>query len=222
LNKCFIYLAVFLLAGTSSIFGGSLDLTYHHTGVSFGDSKRVNGIRINFTEGEYFEKVNGLNLTMSSEIGASSYEFWRDGINEPFPSGIINGISMVLIQEGRDAREINGIAFRIVSTTPDSRINGIHLVPFFGKSEYVNGMQLGFIIEDTVKINGVQIGGFASTHIMNGVQIGGLHGSDQMRGLQIGILNIAFNLHGLQIGAINYAKNNPKFLRLLPIINMHF
>jgi hypothetical protein len=43
-----------------------------------------------------------------------------------------------------------------------------------------------------------------------------------MIGFQIGVANTAEYLEGVQIGLINYVGNNPKWARLLPIINMHF
>lgn len=45
--------------------------------------------------------------------------------------------------------------------------------------------------------------------------------SSDMIGLQIGILNTTTHLKGVQIGLLNYAANNPKGLRLLPIVNLH-
>ncbi len=41
------------------------------------------------------------------------------------------------------------------------------------------------------------------------------------RGISIGLFNSAAELFGIQIGILNYAKNNPKFLQLLPLINLH-
>lgn len=43
----------------------------------------------------------------------------------------------------------------------------------------------------------------------------------RMTGIQIGLINVAESLHGVQLGLINFAGNNPKYLRVLPIINMH-
>jgi hypothetical protein len=44
----------------------------------------------------------------------------------------------------------------------------------------------------------------------------------EQHGLTIGLLNIARHLNGVQFGLINYAKNNPRGLKLLPIVNAHF
>ena len=41
-------------------------------------------------------------------------------------------------------------------------------------------------------------------------------------GLSIGIVNYAYNLKGVQIGLVNYVRDNPKYLKVLPIINANF
>jgi hypothetical protein len=41
-------------------------------------------------------------------------------------------------------------------------------------------------------------------------------------GLSIAIFNFAYQLKGIQIGVLNYVRDNPKYLRYLPLINAHF
>jgi hypothetical protein len=41
----------------------------------------------------------------------------------------------------------------------------------------------------------------------------------QQRGLTIGLYNYARVLHGLQLGLVNVARNNPRGLQVLPIVN---
>lgn len=48
------------------------------------------------------------------------------------------------------------------------------------------------------------------------------HVRGRQRGLTIGLLNYARNLAGVQLGLFNYAGNNPRLLRLLPGVNLHF
>ncbi len=47
------------------------------------------------------------------------------------------------------------------------------------------------------------------------------HVRGRQRGLTIGLINYAETLRGIQIGVLNYAANNPRFLRLLPGINLN-
>ena len=41
-------------------------------------------------------------------------------------------------------------------------------------------------------------------------------------GLAIGIVNYAFRVTGVQIGLINIVRDNPKYLKVLPIMNTSF
>jgi hypothetical protein len=41
-------------------------------------------------------------------------------------------------------------------------------------------------------------------------------------GLSIGIVNYAWELNGIQIGLINYVRDNPKYLKVLPLFNAPF
>ena len=48
------------------------------------------------------------------------------------------------------------------------------------------------------------------------------HVRGRQRGLTVGLVNIAGHLDGVQLGLLNYAGNNPRFLRLLPGLNLNF
>ena len=73
------------------------------------------------------------------------------------------------------------------------------------------------------QINGVAIALIGtSAEKVNGITIAAINGSTEHHGLSIGIFNRTEKLRGVQIGLINYAGNNPKGLRWLPLINMHF
>jgi hypothetical protein len=47
------------------------------------------------------------------------------------------------------------------------------------------------------------------------------HVRGRQRGLSIGLLNVTRTLSGVQLGLFNYAGNNPRFLRLLPGLNLN-
>ena len=82
-------------------------------------------------------------------------------------------------------------------------------------------------------ITGVALGGVSvSAPEVKGITAGALNGIrlDKLRfervnkrhtGLAIGIVNYSRNLNGVQLGVLNYAANNPRWLRLLPLINVH-
>ena len=73
-------------------------------------------------------------------------------------------------------------------------------------------------------IDGVA-GALLSTHSRNldGVAFSGYNRIDgHQTGLSIGIFNRTRSLHGVQIGLLNYVKENPAWLRWLPIVNARF
>ena len=73
------------------------------------------------------------------------------------------------------------------------------------------------------KMNGIAINsGYFSAKMVNGVSVAGYSRTSHMNGLAIGIFNQTNKLHGLQLGLLNYAANNPKVLRMLPLINLHW
>jgi hypothetical protein len=41
-------------------------------------------------------------------------------------------------------------------------------------------------------------------------------------GLVIGIVNYAFRVRGVQIGLVNIVRDNPRYLRVLPLMNTSF
>jgi hypothetical protein len=57
---------------------------------------------------------------------------------------------------------------------------------------------------------------------LHGVAISAFnHIKGEQYGITIGIFNYARELKGFQIGLLNYAANNQKWLRLLPLLNVH-
>ena len=42
-----------------------------------------------------------------------------------------------------------------------------------------------------------------------------------MNGISIGLFNYSKKLKGFQFGLLNYVENNPKFLKIIPFINLH-
>jgi len=66
-------------------------------------------------------------------------------------------------------------------------------------------------------------GGQVRVNSLTGLGIGGYcKAKESLTGVSIGILNYTRHLNGVQIGLLNYCRNNPRGLRLLPIINVHF
>ena len=76
-----------------------------------------------------------------------------------------------------------------------------------GAGEEIKGIAFGSLYVRTKKLKGIAVGSYVKVNNVNG--------------LSIGVVNVTKKLNGLQIGIINYAKNNPKYLRVLPFFNYH-
>ena len=45
--------------------------------------------------------------------------------------------------------------------------------------------------------------------------------NERHTGIALGGINYTRELRGVQIGLLNYARNNPRWARLLPFVNVH-
>jgi hypothetical protein len=89
-----LFLSVFFIAPHSS--AQSLDLTIKGNGLSFGNSRRINGVRLNFRDrGRVL--VNGVNITI-----------WNP--HQPYGT-IVNGLALGLPLTG--GRELKGVSLGI-------------------------------------------------------------------------------------------------------------
>ncbi len=64
--------------------------------------------------------------------------------------------------------------------------------------------------------------GYLNSKIFSGVAIAGYNNTTQMNGLSFALFNRTKELHGVQLGLLNFAANNPKWMKLIPLINFHF
>ena len=154
-----------------------------------------------------------------------------------YPSPIsVNGISVGGLV-GTGIERMNGICISGLYTDIQ-KVNGMHLGFGFSSVGHLNGMFVN-LVAVTEKMNGVNfcvIGGGVNS--LNGIGISLLaHGGEEFNGLtvapinltrvkytgvQIGLFNWAGNANGIQFGLVNFIKENPKWCRVLPIINMRF
>ena len=107
MRRCLTYLAVLLMLSMSSSFAASLDIPTRGKGISFGNSKRFDGIRFNLVDKEV-ERINGINLT-----------FW---IPKKNPDAVMNGLAVGLV--GLSARELNGLSFAGIGAAGE-KIDGL-------------------------------------------------------------------------------------------------
>ncbi|HTP14094.1 MAG TPA: hypothetical protein VMM37_10710 [Bacteroidota bacterium] len=87
-------------------------------------------------------------------------------------------------------------------------IKGISFAGYRIKSNEISGINLSLITVQAHNATGLISGVY---NRVTGTQIG----------VSVGIFNHATELFGLQIGILNWAENNPEYLRILPILNLH-
>ena len=86
----------------------SLDLTMRNYGISIGDSRQTNGLRLNFRD-RHLRRVNGINATI-----------WMP--REP-ARGQVNGLALGLPMTG--AENISGAAIGVFGVGAENSLHGI-------------------------------------------------------------------------------------------------
>ena len=138
----------------------SLDLTVDDFGISFGNSKRVHGLRFNIRD-EGVEEVIGLNLTL-----------WKPGEN---PDAVMKGLQLGIY--GPSADELHFLSAGLITVEAYSLISGIGVSGGAVVCEGTfNGISLGGLANVSGGMNGIAIGGLAnvSEGRVRGIMLGGL------------------------------------------------
>jgi len=104
-------------------------------------------------------------------------------------------------------------------------LDGIMLAGLgLGAEERIRGIAIGSALVFAPEATGLTVGA------LNGLYIDRIDLEDflhfnlvnqRFTGLSIGLVNYSARLKGVQLGLVNYAGNNPRWLRLLPLVNVH-
>lgn len=214
----------------------SLTLGIKTNGFIIGNSKKCNGLRLNFWD-KNVDRVNGLN------ISAKTKSQYTNGLSLGLVTNqdsATNGFRIGgLINSGE---HINGICVAGLGTGAD-KINGLGTGGLLTYANKMNGLFIstlgafgGSSPSNISAINGVSIGMFTTCSNMNGLSIGFRSITDTIRGLvigyayneskatkgiQCGVHNKTNDLYGIQIGLWNIAENN-RYCKRTPIINFNF
>jgi hypothetical protein len=154
--------------------------------------------------------------------------------------GNVNGIALGGLGVGASGN-MNGFFFGGLGAGAGGSVKGIGIGGLgIGAGENIEGIMIGGLgvgCGNTFKglaIGGAGIGageefkgvglslGMTKTPVLKGLAVSSYVKADESFGLSIAIFNNVKELHGVQLGLINYAGNNRKWLRVLPVINMHF
>jgi hypothetical protein len=139
----------------------SLDLMVNDVGISFGNSKRVIGLRFNIHD-EWVEEVTGLNFTL-----------WKPGEN---PDAVMRGLQLGIYGPSADELRIVSVGIAVVHAY--SRVSGIAVAGGAVVSEGdIYGIALsGFANVANGRLTGISIGGLANVAdgCLTGISVGGL------------------------------------------------
>lgn len=162
-----------------------------------GTARNLNGVSIAGTVVGSGGQINGLSISGLITRAAGSQE----------GEGVISGIAISGI--GIGANVINGLAIGGLAVVTDGDINGV-----------VTCLAYTYCEKD---FRGIAVtSGYLESDFFNGIAIAGYAKTNQMNGISIALYNRTKELHGVQFGLLNYTENNPKGLRILPFINLHF
>ena len=223
--------------------GRALNFPTKNYGISIGNSHEFTGIRINYAD-EDIKAVNGLNFTLWIKPRKN-----KDAVINGMSVGVLptagsmQYLNLGLLAVGCAQGDLNGVSVGGLFIGTGGDINGLSIGGLFiltdeGDIIHINGVTVGGLAIGTDgEINGVACSlaclvareirglsvtaGYLGSEVSKGVAIAGYAKTDQMHGLSVALYNEAEELHGVQFGLLNYAKNNPKWLRLLPLVNLH-
>ena len=176
----------------------SLDLTIDGFGISIGNSRGVDGLRLNFRDDD-LEWVNGINFTI-----------WKPRRNY---DAEINGIALGIY--GPQAGWINGIAVGVGAVEVDRHMAGLGVGGLaFVSGGSVQGIALGGLASVVHRdIEGIGIGGLATVvnGDVRGIGVGGLAfvAEGQIEGIGIGGLASVTerSLRGISFGGLASVVN---------------
>jgi len=219
--------------------------------INFADNnvKRINGLNITFWVNNYIAWEHKDQAYSSTINGISIGVLPTGGTLQPINLGLfrvaaekkLNGLSISGLNV-RSNGDINGIAIGGLAIKSESVLSGISIAGFgIGGMNGINGLTLGGVgisssksningiagaigfIHSRGKINGLGISCiYITANTFNGLAIASITKTKKTNGLSVALYNKTEELHGVLLGLWNYAKNNPKGLKKLPLLNFHF
>ena len=208
------------------------------TGLGFGSDGNVAGINyatLGFGAGE---NVSGINIA-GLGFGAGGHVTGLSAVLLGFGAGDdVRGVSFAGLGIGTGG-SVTGISVAGLGLASGDAIRGISLAGIgIASGESVCGIAFAGLGIASQQLRGITVSpGAAAMELARGaffapayfrIEDGTLQGVSvsafnhilgQQQGITIGLYNYARNLKGVQIGVMNYAANNPRGLRLLPLVN---
>ena len=197
------------IAGIGAGSGGNLNgLTL--AGIGVGSSGNISGITIAGIGAGSNGNIYGITI---AGIGAGS------GKN-------VTGVTIGGIGAGASG-DITGITIGGIGAGCGGKLTGVTIGGIAAAASDIKGFTVSGVGVGGGSIQGVALS-LGMVKVARGGMFNGMAVSAYNRilgsqnGVSIGILNVTHHLNGVQFGLINYVRDNPKFLRILPLLNAHF
>lgn len=138
----------------------------------------------------------------------------------------MTGLNVGLFGVGA-GRRLVGINIGGLGVGAGEKLIGLTIGGLGAGSEEVQGLTVGGLGVGGEALKGVQLA-LGTVIVPKGGQMVGFAASafnyirGTQTGLSIGIVNYCWRLRGVQIGLVNIVRDNPKYLKVLPLINANF
>ncbi len=189
----FLFLIFCFFSFSGNLPAQSLDIPTRHSGISFGNSKVFNGLRINFRDNQV-ERINGINITL-----------WSAKENK---NAVVNGLSLGLVAP--EAAYLKGFSIGVLGVAAEKDLSGIQVgLLGAGAGGNVSGITIGGLGAGSGgDISGLVIGGLGagSGGSLKGAILAGLGGgcNGDLTGIAFGGLGFGAqgNIRGLAVGLL--------------------
>ncbi len=197
----------------------------------------VGGLGIGAGENVKGLNVGGLGVGAGEDLSGISFGGLGAGAGEN-----VHGITVGGLGAGA-GKNMVGLNIGGIGLGAGEKLSGINLAGIgAGAGDELKGLTMAGIAAGAPRIRGLvcagwavggkDIGGAALAGICvlvpKGGRMSGLAASPfnfikgSQSGLSIGIVNYAYRINGVQIGVVNIVRDNPKYLRVLPVFNSSF
>lgn len=205
-----------------------------NAGIGFGGFKKYNGLNFSFIDKTC--RLNGIGICILGQLNTkkivNGFDFGlihtTSSVNGIFIGSLIGavdynlkGISFTgLLGDLGSVKGLNIVGgLSIIDQMKGISITGIYSV--HSKSSGLGLSLIGQSFQDSS--NGLYVSGLIyKSQKTSGMSISSLNFNEKGNGVQIGVLNHSKQFNGVQFGLVNIIKENPKLLRILPLINVNF
>lgn len=215
----------FNLGGIGAGTGG--DMTgLNIGGIGVGAGGNLTGINIGGIGAGAGDNVTGINFGgIGIGAGKNLTGITVGGIGAGAGENM-TGINIAGIGLGAGER-LSGLNISGLAAGAGDRISGLTVCGLAAGATELNGLTIGGLAVGGEILKGVHLAG-GMVHVVRDGRLIGFAGSPfnyirgSQVGLSIGIVNYAFRVNGIQLGLINIVRDNPKYLKVLPVFNTSF